>query len=274
MKKQIKFAVLMSLTVLSLNSCRNNADESDVLESRDYATGENSYEDLQTIADQAHSGSTDFLKSGGTDKDVLSGSCATVTRDTIAVPHTITIDFGPTNCLGNDGRYRRGIVNVTYTGAYRAPGTIITITPQNYYVNDNQINGFRTITNEGPDNNGNYVFNIVVNGEIIKANNGGTVTWNAQKTRTWISGYNTPEWSDDVYLVTGHVDGVSATGKNYHAETLTPLRRQMDCKWFTEGKLQIQVNTRPVRVVDFGSSNCDNQATVTINGSTRTITLP
>jgi hypothetical protein len=244
------------------------------MESRDYANGENSYEDLQTMADQAHSGSTNFFKSDGVNKDVLTGSCATITRDTISMPRTIVIDFGSVNCMGYDGRMRRGIVNVSYTGAYRAAGTVITITPQNYYVNDNQIMGSRTITNLGPNNDGNYVYNVVVNGEIIKANNGGTVTWNAEKTRTWILGYNTPEWTDDVYLVEGHVDGVSASGNTYHAETLTPLRREIGCKRFTEGKLQIQVNTRPIRVIDFGNGSCDSQATVTFNGQTHTIILP
>ena len=31
-----------------------------------------------------------------------------VTLDTVAMPHTLLIDFGPINCTGADGRTRRG----------------------------------------------------------------------------------------------------------------------------------------------------------------------
>ena len=56
-----------------------------------------------------------------------SGGCATVTRDTLSTPRRITIDYGPVNCLCRDGRYRRGIVFVDYTGQRGVAGSTATL---------------------------------------------------------------------------------------------------------------------------------------------------
>jgi hypothetical protein len=262
---------LLGCGILLMVSCKKEESDNDTLIAKDFALGENATEDLQSIADQAQLGDLNDFKSGN---DLLAGNCATITRDTLSNPKTMTIDFGPTNCLGNDGRLRRGVINVTYTGKYRDPGTVITITTQDYYVNNNKIIGTRVITNQGPNSLNQMVYNVTVNCQIEKANGAGTAIHNATKTRSWIEGFDTPQWNDDVYLVEGTVNGTSAAGVSFTATTLSPLRRQIGCKWFTEGKVEINKTGKPSRIIDFGNGNCDNEATVTINGNVYNITLP
>jgi hypothetical protein len=253
--------------------CNKNddQDDKDLSEAKDYAISESWYDDIQTISDEGFSLQTGGLKS--TEGDGILGQCAIVTIDTIAVPHVMTIDFGDTNCLCNDGRYRRGMIHVSFTGRYHKPGTVITITTDNYYVNDNQVNCIKVIENNGYNEEGHMVFTIHVNGYIIFANNEGTLNWSSDKTREWIEGEETPRIRDDVYLIRGTATGTRPSGITFTKVIIEPLRRELSCRYFVSGTVEITPEGRPVRLLDFGNGECDNLATVTINGRTFTIYL-
>ena len=64
---------------------------------------------------------------------------------------TIIVDFGdgyPDDCL-KYGKERRGKIIITYTGKYRDSLSVITTTFDQYYVNNNWIQGERIVTNNG-----------------------------------------------------------------------------------------------------------------------------
>jgi hypothetical protein len=176
--------------------------------------------------------------------------------------------------LCNDGRYRRGKIKATYTGRYRNAGTVITTTFENYYVNDNQVKGTKKVTNAGSNAAGNLVYTVEVNGELIKANNSGTVTWISNRQREWLAGENTPlVLTDDVYSITGSSSGVNVSGTGYSVVIKQPLVRAISCRWFQSGKLDITPQGKLTRTLDYGSTGCDDNATVTIAGRSFPITL-
>jgi hypothetical protein len=47
----------------------------------------------------------------------------------------------------------------------------------------------------------------------------------------------------------------------------------MSCYWFESGKVDVMPTGRLTRSLDYGSSGCDNKATVTIGGNTYNIAL-
>jgi len=207
-------------------------------------------------------------------------SCATITNDT--ANNVLTIDFGTSPCLCKDNRYRQGQIISSYTGKYRDSGTIISTTFNNFYVGVNntamnQITGTKTVTNNGHNAAGNLNWTIVAALNVLKANNGGTVIFNETRNREMIAGESTPFiFSDDKFQVTGSANGTTARGDNYTAQVLTghELIRDMSCpKHFTQGQVDITVGTKPTMTLDYGSGTCDNSATVTRNGKTKTITL-
>ncbi len=54
-----------------------------------------------------------------------------------------------------------------------------------YFVDDNQIPGTKTVLTNAPAA-GNITFTVHVDGKIIKANGGGTITWKSDRThRLW-----------------------------------------------------------------------------------------
>ena len=62
--------------------------------------------------------------------------------------------------MHHDGKNRRGIINVSYTGSYRATGSVHTITFTDYFVNDNQLLGVKTVTNTGLNTNNNPTWTV------------------------------------------------------------------------------------------------------------------
>ncbi len=274
-----KFSLILSLTgflgvLLLLSSCNKNntSSSSDFSAVKDDAFAENTFDNVSGITDEAYDLSKNHFKSS--EGRIFLSDCATVTLDTTVFPRVLTIDFGDTNCLCNDGRYRRGMILVSFTGRYYHPGTIITTTFDQYYVNDNQIEGTKTVTNMGFNDSGNMHWDIVVNGVITLSNDGGTITWNSQRGREWIEGIVTPfnRW-DDIYLITGTATGTRANGLSWTRTIVSPLRVVLACRFIVSGTVNIQPQGRPLRVLDFGDGTCDNIATVTVNGTIHTIYL-
>jgi hypothetical protein len=269
--------ILAVIIGVTLSSCRKDKDDelkdNDTTAAADNALAEDTFNDVKTISDEAADGSLTSYLMPNENNDRLMGACATITHDTNATPRKLTIDFGTTNCVCNDGRNRRGQIIVTYIGKYRDSASTHTIGFNNYFVNDNEVLGTKTVTNNGHNSAGNLSFTITVSGQINKANNGGTITWNSNRTREWIIGENTPLWFDDVYLITGSASGTSSSNNSYTAIINSALRKQMSCKHIVSGKFSITPSGKATRLVDFGNGACDNQATVTINGKVYPITL-
>lgn len=262
-------AILLATTLFTVSCNRKGKDtDNDTEMSSDNALAEFSYNDALNIADEASTLNTgDNLGSYKT-----ASNCATVTHDTTTTPRTITVDFGATNCLCNDGRNRRGVILVSYTGKYKDAGSTHTISFNNYYVNDNHIMGSKTVTNMGLNASNQSYFNISVTGKIIKANTTDSIMWNSTRTRTWIQGEATQPWADDVYEITGSGSGQNKNGA-FTMTIIQPLVKELGCQWITSGKVELQPAGKLLRTIDFGNGGCDNTATVLINGNTYTITL-
>ncbi len=279
--KQFSVLALSALLVSGfyLTSCRKDLLDADIESAENNALSESTFNDVTTLVDQSVSSGTVLLgvndgSSATNGQAGLGSDCASVTLDTVSSPRSATIDFGNTNCLCKDGRNRRGKIIATYTGRYRNPGTVITISFDNYFVNDNQVKGTKKITNNGTNNAGHLVYSVEVNGQIIKANNGGTISWTSTRQREWTAGENTPLiLTDDTYAITGSAGGTNASGVSYTINITRPLVRTMSCRWFETGKLEVTPEGKATRTLDYGNSGCDANATVTILNKTYPIVL-
>ncbi len=263
---------LISIVAIT-SSCKKDdnkiADDTSV--SADDAMAESLFDDVTKIANEAYTNGSGGLKS--VEENLFLSDCATVTLDTTVFPKVLTIDFGTENCLCRDGRYRRGKILLSFNGRYWWPGTVITYGFDNYFVNDNQIGGTKVITNMGFNNDGNLYFNVEVVG-IINFANGGTLSWNSSTVREWVEGQTTWNPRDDVYHITGTSDGIRPSGETWIREITSPLRVEIGCRWIVSGTMEITPESLPTRYFDWGTGECDNIATVVVNGVTYTILLP
>ena len=280
MKTNIKFAfVAIAVLSIALSSCKKDKENFDSTTDSN-AIIENSaadaaFSDVASISDEAYTGSLESFRTEGVEK--IMTTCATITFDTINSPRSFMVDFGIGNCLCLDGNYRRGKIIVTFTGIYRDSASYHTITFNNYFVNDNQIQGTKSVTNNGRNLAGNLSYTIIVNGSIIWSNSygGGTSTYISNRNREWIAGENTFTRKDDIYSISGSANGTTRSGNTYSMRTLTPLKKEIGFRHFTAGILEWTPQGKSARQIDYGyiNGNRDNLARVTVDGNTFTVTL-
>lgn len=249
------------------SSCRKDKTEdepkaSDSEAAQEMTLADQFFSDLKNISDEAESGSTSSFKNG-----MSFASCATVNLD--KANKKITVDFGSSNCLCRDLRLRRGVLNISYTANYWDSGNVITIVPQDYYVNDHKLDGTKKITNLGLDANNNPHWKVEVNGQVIKANNGGTIGWNCIRTSTWANGSSTPiNWTDDEWVVDGTARLTTTSQVVWDIDITKSLHRAMSCYYIDEGTVEFNTAGLATRTVDYGNGACDNDATYSVSGVT------
>ena len=240
---------------------------------------ESAFDEMTNISDQAVTGNLVFYKSGkvifakpGMNIADAKAPCnVIITLDTTAFPKTVTVDYGTENCDCNDGKQRRGKIITTFTGPYLAAGTLITHTPDNYFVNDMKIEGTKTVQNMGANNDGQPYFNVQIDGTATMTD-GMVVEYTSTRVRTWKEGYNTLlNRFDDVYDITGTADASFSTGGGYSGQTITPIRIKIGCGFPVSGIADITPINKPTRTIDYGDGTCDKKFTVTVNGYTFTI---
>jgi hypothetical protein len=130
------------------------------------------------------------------------GDCAEiiVTPNDSTYPKTITIDFG-NGCLGRDGKFRSGSIVVHLTAPLRRPGSVVTITFKNYYVNRVHLEGSKIISNLSDPPM--HKWRVEVVGGKVTFPSGRGYSYQSVKTKTQVEGMDTRIVRDDVYEITG-----------------------------------------------------------------------
>lgn len=274
-------ALALMLTAIIFTSCSKKQERYDTTFSEDNALAENIFKNVSGIADEAYEVSSNGLKSGIASNYYLS-ECVDVTLDLSSDPYSLLVDFGNTNCLCNDGRNRRGKILLTFNGIYRDPGTVITISFDEYFVDDYKVDGSMKLHNTGLNENDHLQYNVEVNGLVVKPENEGTITWKSNRTHQWIEGVETFTVGDDVYLISGTATGTSSQKINgsttsmiqyWDIETTKALRVQLNCKWIVSGTMTLIIDDWPEVLLDYGDGDCDRVATAEIDDQVYTIYL-
>jgi len=285
MKKVFLLAFLLTFTLIfSFTGCKKNSvapiDES-IQSSEDNAlvdgefTSIYSYFDAQstqTLGSVAEKGGNSTIQDLQIKSDLLP-ECATFSWDSVS--RVLTIDFGTTNCTCKDGLTRRGKIIATLTGKYKQAGSSVSVTLENYYVNDMRVTGTKTITYQGSAT----VHIVVSNASVVTPK--GTISWNADRTIQKSAGVLTPNiiW-DDEYIIAESANGTNRKGVSFTVQTdlQKPLVKKVICqkKDFISGVVSIHNSNGDVLSINFdptGTEECNKLATVTYNGVTKTIIL-
>ncbi len=281
MKRNFLKLFLVSVLIgAAFSSCQRDKNDDDTSAATDNFFAEN---ESDRIYDAVNSSAYEngIYKIEDADYALLP-SCAEVYLDTIsdsASPEkSITIVFDTTMsggclCSSWDNKYRRGIIKATWTGMYRDPGTVITITTHNYYVNDNKFDYTKMVTNNGTNGAGHLTYDIDVSVANIDFTDGTSMTWTSHRTREWVEGQGTLTPLDDVYSITGTAEGTNRHGVHFTANITNALVFAVGCQFIKQGTIEITPDGAAVRTLDFGNGACDSQATVEINGVVFNINL-
>jgi hypothetical protein len=273
--KRLFLSLLAVSILLSLGSCKKRKLNRDTTTAIDVSIIEGGFNDVQKVSEDILKEENLEGKASGV-RDIYGTPTVTVTPafpDT-TFPKTLTIDFGSgtTDWLG---RERKGMITIIATGMYKDSLAEFTITPSGYFVDDYKVEGEKIITNNGRNAGGNINYTININNGKVTAPNNDFATWESLRNREWIAGENT-DWitnglsgiMDDTYSITGEANGINRLGRTFDAEITSPLIVSLACKWITRGTFTLSPQDLDVRTVDYGYGDCDNEATVEIDGRT------
>jgi hypothetical protein len=206
-----------------------------------------------------------------TQSQAVCGATVTFTpvNKTNNTPGSIVIDFG-TGKTCSDGRIRKGKILISFTGKYQEAGKTQIITFDNYSVNDNKVEGKKTLTHV-VEGNTKIITTIKVENAKITYTDGTIVSWNSNRLRTYDTKGTITDLNDDELTVTGTFDGVTKKGKSYTAivDPATPLLYKYAClatsgTFPVSGKLTVTPQGLQARVIDYGTGTCDKKATITV----------
>jgi hypothetical protein len=83
------------------------------------------------------------------------------------------------------------------------------------------------------------------------------------REREWIAGMSTPHFIwDDECLVTGTTSGKNINGVSYSTIITTPLHWKRACRFIVAGIIKVERSGSDPVELDFGSGECDSQATL------------
>jgi hypothetical protein len=199
-------------------------------------------------------------------------------------PVKVTIDFGPTPCMGQDGHTRSGKIVALYTGRLIVPGMSATTTFENFIIDSIKVTGTHKITNTSSVNQPvSRQFKVeVINAKLTK-HTGNYIEWNCNKTITQIEGLITPDMPrDDAFKIEGTSRGKALRGNilvAWQSSIAEPLIKKFLCPWIVKGiikSMRANVTSNDPRwhsTLNFGNGGCDRKATLTINGVSTEITL-
>lgn len=196
-------------------------------------------------------------------------STVIVTVSDTVFPKTITIDYG-TGAVDKRGHFKQGKIIISLSDSITHAGAVYSIVYQNFYIDSVQINYNATLTNKGLNASNQWV--IESNSEQSYTKNGESSVKKNQETITWVAGFATTDKNDDVYYKSGSGSVVINDTATYSRVITTPLLYDASCKYIKSGVVELTRNGT-ITTIDYGSGECDNEATVTTNGVSETIYL-
>lgn len=289
--------VFLGVLVSTLGCKKDKDNSSDTVAtemqvSQDQNQADNEVEDVASLQDDVMAQFETKLNGrsavGEPDSTFPYADCATVTITPKGTNPTgrIKVDFG-NGCLGADGRYRKGIIYWTFTDRIRKAGAVIVTTFENYGVKKDAASNYvmvdnsstKVTTNESDADvsltNTTVRFKREVNMKMIFSDNTAFI-FSGTKHVQWELNTLGYRWDNVYTLKSGSgLQGIDRLGRNYTLTVDQDVVRKASCALAhvykpVSGKITIQHNAK-TKVIDFGDGNCDNQITITINGTvTRT----
>jgi len=299
MKLRLNLTRLLTLTLFSgllmLTSCEKensqtgNDDQQQVEASRVSSESDGESESIFNGLFDDAIGVNDEVGVGGTGVFGRTTACPDVTVVRLNAPAPFPVkmilDYGRDGCVGRDGHLRKGKVMTVYTGRLLYPGSMSTTTFDGFYFDSIKVEGIHKITNTSPATPTQPLtrqFTVDVIDAKLTRPGGNFSEWNSRKVITQVEGLTTNIPLDDIFKIEGNARGRVKRGNLivlWESNITEPLVKRFNCRWIVKGRVRtVRVNTSTtgpwVAILDFGAGNCDNQATITINGVVHQITLP
>ena len=186
-------------------------------------------------------------------------------------PKTITLNYGESTELEN-GRVLSGIIQIVVSASPRTDGATRTVTFQDFSIDSIGIAGTSVKTFHGDRVTERQV--TIERNLQFTFKDGTTRTCEAEKTRNWVAGLDTPlDPTDDVIEITGYANCEDSEGNTYRKEITKNLVKRGDCRFIVAGEVTFSKNGAIFATIDYGNGACDRIATITTAAGTKNIEI-
>lgn len=197
--------------------------------------------------------------------------CVTITTVITSTSKEKTIDFGD-GCELPNGNVLSGIIYLSYLKDMDLATNTLSLDLENFVFNGVAVEGSASVERTRSNANGNPQAYAVASFSA-EWPDGATASFTGNRTREWIEGFGTGFWGDNVFLISGQGTYTGKLGNVFMKETITPLRRELACRFIVSGILEISRNDATASL-DFGDGSCDAVGMLTQpDGSTHEIFL-
>ncbi len=292
-KSLIFIMTLFSILGILTMSCEKNIpveederlSDLDIELAKDDAIADDIYDDIDGVVEEKlmelNENDYQVLTTKSADDDY---TCLIVTvdyPDSTRFPKVVSFDYGE-GCMvvfNGDTIIKKGKIIVTLTDRFDVPGSQHILTFEDFFVNGIKIEGIRTTTFIGLNNNGfleseitlvdgKLIFSDPVTGELL------TYTREAQLSKEWLRAQIPLE--DSVYM-NGSIWGVNVYGENYSREIIETLTLahcpEYRRRWvIVDGQILSKVGEIET-IIDYGEGGCDNTAMVRREGNMHRIRI-
>jgi hypothetical protein len=269
MKFNVLFGILLGFAFLLSTSCKKD----DAI-ANEFITVSEDVSTQQDILEANESEVTDEIEIGLQAMTTRGFPTRTWTNPKGTFPNTLTIDYGTNGVTGPHGKVRKGKIIVQISAPLITVGSVRVVSHEDFFIDDVQVEGTVTLTNQGLNASNQIVFLRNVANRKLTFPSGKTISWNATQIITQVAGNNTPDIRiDDAWSISDVSNGVNRNGKSFTVSTAEALLFKTVCPWIVDGVLNITVETNTLGI-DFGDGACNNAATVTLpDGSTKEINI-
>jgi len=281
--KFLLFVILFSFTFFigcTNDDSKDTSPTSSTIKTEDIAINseiDTSIDDISVIAEDQYSlQQNTTAKIDGTERNFLP-SCATITVVLTNETYTKTIDFGTEGCTLPNGNIVKGKIIISFSKNFTTPSITISYTLIGFYHNGKLIEGNKTITHELKSTDLLATPHPVATHSVdvkITFPDGTVYSRIGTRVREMVEGFQTFNWEDNVFLVSGNNTTTFPNGDKYAFTITTPLRIAMSCRMSfpVSGIIEIEKNDEKA-TLDYGNDDCDKLATITINGVVEQISL-
>ncbi len=268
---------IMFMAAMFLVSCDNNEDQqgTETEEELTLQSASVSEDETDDVLEVAYQSETELVSTGGR---VRTTSCAVVTND--KENNIITIDFGD-GCIAPHGRERSGKIFIAYSHEIGDSLANRIITFENYFVNNKGITGTIELRDVSVNDAGNLQSVKRLIDLTITFPNGDKTVFNGDRTREWLSGDGDDDPSNNVFKITGSIEGISNTGRSFTHVIVEPIIADWSCA--AQGNFarisgvvemtRLKGYSARKRTVDYGDGECDNIITITTFKRTYVVTI-
>ncbi|MDH3796373.1 MAG: hypothetical protein OER83_05825, partial [Flavobacteriaceae bacterium] len=258
--RKLNVAAILIAAVL-VSSCNKDASDEvivdqenfDVQELKASDEAELITEEVLNVGEDVYAADELSFSNKGYTSDFLP-DCVTITTVITSTSKEKTIDFGD-GCELPNGNVLSGIIYLSYLKDTDVPMNTLSMSLENFTFNGVSVEGSASVDRVRSNENGNPQSDASASFNAVWPD-GSTASFTGNRTREWIEGYGSGFWGDNVFLISGSATYTGPLGNVFMKETITPLRRELACRFIVSGVLEISRNDATVSL-DFGDGSCD-----------------